>query len=314
MIGSYFKKLAKQNNMKVKGGVAYGEFRGYAVTFRDGNNTKYISITTRFPSDDEKMAFQDELRQIELFKVYSVREIELFDGRIDITFYDTLGTWKKLLSFIDYFFPLLDRCGASKAYTCIKCNELITNGGTWRLINNAAYHMHNDCGIEACCEIERAMQEPAEPEGGSFFTGALGALCGALIGAVPVAALRYFGYPGYLFGALIGFLAYKGYMLANGKKAKGKGIIVILCAIVGILLGTLSSEAIYMIIAINNGQLSPMAGKDVVPGLFYLLATNEEFANDCDVSIMLGLIMAIAGMFPIFKNKRRKKSKVITLE
>lgn len=314
MIGSYFKKLAKQNNMKVKSGVAYGEFQGFSVTFRDGNNAKYISIATRFPSLEEKSAIMDELRNVELFKNYSVRDIEFLDECIVVTFFDTLGTWKKLLSFIDYFFPLLRRYGASEAHNCIKCGAQITDGGTWKLINNVAYHMHTDCEFEACSELERAYNEPEEAENGSFLTGALGALAGAIIGAVPVAALRYFGYPGYLFGALIGFLSYKGYTVGKGKKAKGKGIIVMLCALIGILLGTFASEAIYMTIAIGNGQLSPMGSKDVIPGIFYLLATNEEFANDCDVSIMLAFIMAIVGMFPVFKNRRKKKSKIITLE
>ena len=313
MIGSYFKKLAKENNMKIKSGVAYGEFRGYAVTFRDGNNTKYLSVTTRFPSDDEKMAFMHELEQLELLKEYSINDIDVYNECIDIVFYDTIGTWKKLLKFVDYFFPLLRRFGASGVHYCTKCGEPISSGGTWTLIDNVAYHLHRDCSDEACLEMLGSSEAPEEP-GGSFLTGALGALCGAIIGAVPLAVLRYFGYPGYLFGILLGFLAYKGYTIANGKKSKGKGIIVILCSLVGILLGTFSADAVYMMIAVNNGQLDPMTGKDVIPGIFYLLATNEEYASDCDVSVMLALIMAIAGMFPIFKNKRSKKSKIVTLE
>ncbi len=313
MIGSYFKKLAKENNMKVKSGVAYGEFRGYAVTFRDGNNTKYISVTTRFPSDDEKMAFMRELEQIELLKEYSINDIDVYNECIDIVFVDTIWTWKKLLKFVDYFFPLLRRYGASGVHYCTKCGEPISSGGTWTLIDKVAYHLHRDCSDDACLEMLGAA-DSAEDAGGSFLTGALGALCGALIGAVPVAVLRYFGYPGYILGALIGFLAYKGYKIAGGKMAKGKGIIVILCSLIGVLLGTFSADAIYTIIAINNGQLSPMTVKDVVPGIFYLLATNEEYASDCDVTVMLGLFMAIAGMFPIFKNKRKGKSKIITLE
>lgn len=315
MIGSYFKKLAKQNNMNVKNGVAYGKFQGFSVTFRDGNNRKFIDVATRFPSLDEKSAFMEELGRIDLMKQYSVLDIHYYDDCIEVVFYDTLGTWKKLLSFVDYFFPLLRRYGASDVYHCVKCGELISDAGTWQLIDNVAYHLHKECAIDAHTQVQVEQQEPEEVKSGSFLSGALGAIVAAIISAVPIAALRYFGYPGYVIGILTGFLAYKGYMLCNGKNARGKGIIVILCSLIGIILGAFASDAVYMFIAIKNGQLAPMSTKDILPGILYLLSTNEEYASDCDVSIMLLLFMAIAGMFPIFKNnRRRRKTKIITLE
>lgn len=316
MIGSYFKKLAKQNNMKIKSGVAYGEFRGYAVTFRDGNNRKFIDVATRFPSSDEKFDFMAELGRIDLMKQYSVLDIHYYDTHIEVVFYDTLGTWKKLLSFIDCFFPLLRRYNASGIYTCPECGELISYGGKWMLIDNVAYYLHDDCTMQAQISILHENEPDEKPAEGSFLKGALGALAGAIIGAVPIALLRYFGYPGYVIGILTGFLAYKGYTLAGGKMARGKGLIVILCALIGVILGTFASDAAYMLIAIKNGQLIPLTTKDIFPGILYLLSTNEEYASDCDVSIMLALFMAIAGMFPVFKNnrRRRKKSKTMILE
>ena len=318
MTGSYFKKLAKQNNMTVRHGVAYGEFRGFSVTFRDGNNTKFIDVATRFPSLDEKFAFLEELGRIDLTEQYRVSDIHCYDTHIEVVFYDTLGTWKKLLDFIDYFFPLLRRYNASGIYTCPECGELISYGDRWVLIDNVAYHLHDDCTMQAQISILHENEKEADETAaeGSFLTGALGALAGAIIGAIPIAALRYFGYPGYLIGILTGFLTYKGYKLAGGKMARGKGIIVILCALIGVISGTFASDAAYMLIAIKNGQLIPLSTKDIFPGILYLLSTNEEYASDCYVSIMLALFTAIAGMFPVFRNnrRRRKKSKTIILE
>ena len=315
MIGSYFKKLAKQNNMKVKNGVAYGKFQGFSVTFRDGNNRKFIDIATRFPSSGEKFGFMAELGCIDLMKQYSVLDIHYYDTYIEVVFYDTIGTWKKLLSFVDYFFPLLRRYNASGIYTCLECGEPISYGDKWVLIDNVAYHLHTDCVMQTQASILREDNSESDEKSaeGSFLKGFLGALAGAIIGAVPIAALRYFGYPGYLIGILTGFLAYKGYTLAGGKMARGKGIIVILCSLIGIILGTFASDAVYMLIAIKNGQLTPMSTKDIFPGILYLLSTNEEYASDCDVSIMLALFMAIAGMFPVFKNNRRRRKKLKTI-
>ena len=314
MIGSYFKKLAKQNNMKIKSGVAYGDFRGYAVTFRDGNSTKYIDITTRFPESEDREALQAELSYVNLLKQYNIRELKFYDERIGIVFLDTLSTWKKLLSFIDYFFPLLDKHNASKANVCPRCGQELGYSCSWKLLNNVAYHLHDTCLESIKMQSERELAAEAEAAGGSYLTGAIGALVGAIVAAVPIAILRYFGYSGYIFAILIGLIAYFGYKKAGGKIAKGKSLIVIACSVIGILIGIFASDAVYMMVAINNGQLSPMTSKDIIPGIFYLLATNEEYASDCDVSILIYTILALLGMTGVFKSGRKKNLKIKTLE
>ncbi len=313
MIGSYFKKLARQNNMKTKHGVAYGDFRGYAVTFRDGNGTKFIDITTSFPEFADRAALQSELRCVNLLKQYNIRELRFYDERIEIVFLDVLSTRKKLLSFIDYFFPLLDRYNASKVNICPRCGQELGYGSGWMLLDDVAYHMHDTCMDSMKMQTEREIAAEREADDGSYLTGAIGALVGALIGAVPIAALRYFGYSAFIFAFLIGLISCLGYRIAGGKNARGKFLTVFVCSIIGILLGVFGSDAVYMMLAIKNGQLSPMTNKDIIPGIFYLLATNEEYASDCDVSIFLYTILAVMGMIGVLRNRRRKL-KIRTLE
>lgn len=313
MIGSYFKRLARQNNMKTKHGVAYGDFRGYAVTFRDGNGTKYIDITTSFPEFADRAALQSELRFVNLLKQYNIRELRFYDERIEIVFLDILSTRKKLSNFIDYFFPLLDRYNASKINICPRCGQELGYSSGWMLLDNAAYHMHDTCMDSMKMQAEREIAAEREADGGSYLTGAIGALVGALIGAVPIATLRYFGYSEYIFGALTGLFAYLGYKIAGGKNARGKFLIVFVCSIIGILLGVFGSDAVYMMLAVKNGQLSPMTNKDIIPGIFYLLATNEEYASDCDLDIILNISLALLCMSVVFRNSRNKR-KIRVLE
>ena len=54
MIGSVYKKFAKENGLKVAKGVAYGSLRGYASTLSEGIGYKQIQIVTIFP-DMEKL-------------------------------------------------------------------------------------------------------------------------------------------------------------------------------------------------------------------------------------------------------------------
>ena len=49
MVGSGLKKLAKEHNMKVSSGVAYGSLGGYNATMSEGSGWKQIVFATLFP-------------------------------------------------------------------------------------------------------------------------------------------------------------------------------------------------------------------------------------------------------------------------
>ena len=317
MIGSYFKKLAKENGMNIKSGVAYGSFKGYAVTFRDGNNTKFIDIATRFPSLDEKFEFMAELGRIDLMKQYRVREIHYYDNYIEVIFYDTLGTWKKLLQFVDYFFPLLGKYGATGADICTECGNFLGFDSTWKLVDNVAYRLHGSCAESVRMHIERENQMAKENVEGSYLKGAVGALIGALIGAIPWAILLYFGYFAALMGVVIGLLAAIGYKKCGGKDGGAKGIIIILCSILGVIVGTFGADVIYLVISIKNGQLSPLGYKDIVPAIVYLLTNRAEYRTSTLANIGIGLVFAFVGIFSLRRGMnlgKKSKSKILNLE
>lgn len=76
---------------------------------------------------------------------------------------------------------------------------------------------------------EYGTPQPSAPEApGSYATGALGALLGALLGAIPTLATGYFGFVSGWLALLIPFAARKGYQLLHGAKRGGYAFALIL--------------------------------------------------------------------------------------
>ena len=51
MLSHAWKKLAKEYDLTIGNGVAYGEFRGYNATFSDGSNTKRVDFSVYVPDN-----------------------------------------------------------------------------------------------------------------------------------------------------------------------------------------------------------------------------------------------------------------------
>ena len=123
MIGTGLKKLANENGMKVANGLAYGTFRGYSAAFWDGSGTKTMMLSTSIRDVDAKSEFFSRLGQVNYQKEYRVKELTTMDDGIVVVFNDTVGTLKKMDEFFNFFFPILDACGATKADVCSCCGQ-----------------------------------------------------------------------------------------------------------------------------------------------------------------------------------------------
>lgn len=137
MIGTGLKKLANENGMKVANGLAYGTFRGYSAAFWDGSGTKTMMLSTSIRDVDAKSEFFSRLGQVNYQKEYRVRELTTMDDGIVVVFNDTVGTLKKMDEFFNFFFPILDACGATKADVCSCCGQPF-DGETIALIKEIA--------------------------------------------------------------------------------------------------------------------------------------------------------------------------------
>lgn len=308
MISSGLKKLAQANSLKVSNSVAYGFLRGYCATLSDGNGVKNLILSTRFADDSARYAFTQHLQNLKLDKEYKLNVLDIQEKIIKIEFTDSIGVMKRMETFIEVFFPLLDQYGASRSNICSECGMMLS-GGSWKLVNGIAVYVHQACGEKIRATIEG--DKETRTSTGSYARGALGALVGALGGSVVWAVvLMITGRIYALIGLLIGFLAEKCYNLFGGKKAWGKMAILILAVILGVLAGNLASEVIYVV-----RELGYSVG-DSISFVFEFIAKDGEYRSVVLKNFLLGLLFAGLGVFGIMKATKDEITgpKVIDLE
>ena len=225
---------------------------------------------------------------------------------IHVVFLDNPGTMKKIQAFLDWFIPLLEESGATKATVCNECGCEIAGGDSWALIDGIAHHMHTVCKEKLKVQLAEEERQIAEEQTGSYLSGAVGAVGGALIGALAWAIVFLIGYVTSVVGLLIGFLAEKGYNLLTGKPGKGKIVILILAIILGVLVGTLAADVIDLAMAIGSGELPEFTYGDILPLILFLLVEDAEYMRGMLANCGMGLLFAGLGVFGLLRKTKKE--------
>lgn len=315
MIGSALKKMAAENGMKVAHGVAYGSFRGYCTTLSEGAGYKQMVLATRFLEQSKQDELMGLISRVDVKKEYRVQTLNFAPNGINIVFLDNPGTMKKINAFIEWFFPLLEQYGASRMDTCPECGAPL-EGGRWILRDGvAAFYVHETCADRLNREIETEKEEKKQPGNGSYWTGLLGAFIGAVLGSVVWAIVLSMGYVASVIGLLIGWLANKGYDLLKGKQGKGKVVILICAIILGVLLGTILPDAVYLAQGISSGEF-PIGYGDIFPVIVATLISEPEYLSGVLSNGGMGLLFAALGVFALLRktSKEVADAKILYLE
>jgi len=300
MIGSGLKKLAAEHGMTVAQGVAYGTLRGYCTTLSEGAGYKQIAIATCFPEQEKQDELMGYVNRHNVTKEYRVQNIGFAPNGIVIIFHDNPGTMKKILAFIDWFYPLLPQYGATGPEICPECGMPVENG-RWILRDGmAAFFLHEACAQKLERAMEARQEERKQPGNGSYWLGALGAFLGALLGSVVWGIVLYSGYVASLVGLLIGWLASKGYDLCKGRQGKGKLVILIFAIIFGVLMGTLMPNVVYLVQDISTGSYDLTYG-DIPALILGLLLTNAEYRSATLQNGGMGLLFAALGAYALLR-------------
>ena len=138
MLGSGMKKLARQHNMTLAKGLAYGDLMGYATTLSEGAGYKKIVITTKIPDPVQLSGLQTFLNGLDLSKIYRVQQLSITPNAIHVVFRDTVGTMNMVEAFVNWFYPILTQAGATRSNLCSQCGGEVL-AGHWILIDDIAY-------------------------------------------------------------------------------------------------------------------------------------------------------------------------------
>lgn len=275
--------------MKVANGLAYGTFRGYSAAFWDGSGTKTMMLSTSIRDVDAKSEFFSRLGQVNYQKEYRVRELTTMDDGIVVVFNDTVGTLKKMDEFFNFFFPILDACGATKADVCSCCGQPFDGTESWLLVNDAPVKLHRACRERIESDTRREEAAAKENDTGNYGMGLLGAFLGALF-------------------------AVKGYDILHGRQGKGKIAIVLIMSLLGVVLGTFGGETIALIKEIAAGTLPGFVYGDAPVLVLALLANEPEYQSVVLNNLGMGVLFAAVGIYFILKKTHRSLKGLVIKE
>ncbi len=306
MIGGQLKKLAREEGMELSRGYASGRLRGYSALLRDGMGTKELYISTGM-DPSQMQSLTDTLGGIgekQLMKLYRVQGYAIEPNTIGVIFYDNPGTMKRLRAFLDMFFPLMDQLGISRSAHCAYCGGALTEAEPWREMDGVPIRIHSSCTESFAIEDQLRVEQVKTEDNGTVMQGFIGAFLGALLGALVWAGIFCLGYITGLGGLLIGFFAVKGYDLLQGKQGKVKIIVVALCTIAGVLLGTVGGYAGTVLLMLLRGEFEGFAAGDF-GWVFPLIMAQEDVISELTRNLLLGLFFAFLGCFSLLRNLRK---------
>lgn len=297
MIGMIFQQVANQYGLKTSQGIAYGLIQDYPVTFLDGMGCHRIMITTRFATPSQKDNLMDIVNAQDLKNLYGLRALQIAKKVIHIKFRMSTDIQDKVNAFVEWFFPLLEQNGASKATVCPQCQEIIDDQeAQWVLRDGAvAFRMHKHCADELKDALSISNKKGPE---GSLFKGICGTLLAVLAGGLLWGILQYFNFYAPFVGLITGWLSVFLYHKLNGKKGFTQYPVAIIGTILGVFLGVFLAEVPALL------QLG--AGWNVLGAFLENMNTNYGYMSGIWANISMGLILGALGLFFSFKSAARK--------
>lgn len=296
MIGMLFQQVANQYGLKTSQGVAFGTLHGYPVTFLDGIGCHRIMITTRFATPSQKDTLMDIVNAQNLKNLYNLRTLQIAKKVIHIKFRQGADIMDRVSAFVEWFFPLLEQNGASKATICPQCQEAIADEeAQWILRDGAvAFRVHKHCADE----LKESLANSSGCSSDSMAKAIGGALLGALAGSLLWAILQYFNFYAPFAGLICGWLSVFLYRKWGGRTGFVQYPIVIACTVLGCCVGVVLAEVPALL------QLG--AGWNVFGMFFESMQTNYGYMSGIWGNLSMGLILGALGLFFSLKSAARK--------
>ncbi|MBP3352333.1 MAG: hypothetical protein J6L65_08045 [Lachnospiraceae bacterium] len=225
--------------------VYYGILDDFDVTFLiNPRGLPELIISTAIPENENLKSFSDYLSNIDLKATYHIQSYSITESCMHFkwNFHPDKFNPQDIIAFIDWFFPLLKKYGATPANICTECGRPMnqTNSGWYNISGTAAtIHLHKRCRGK----IARNTQQASALIFKKYPTYKRGIL-GAIIGAIPATFLWAFT---YRFGDIVVptgmanlFLIWLGYTFNCGFRGKMKPLIIYGLTLCSILLGYLA--------------------------------------------------------------------------
>lgn len=245
MIGTGIRKFASERGMTCDKGMAYGKVNGRYIAMDEGTGYKALRVYLYPPVEQGDEFAQRDAQILEAltdcnlkeFRLHREDAVSIRGGFAQLIFYDTMGTMKLIVRYIDEILPKLDAIGLDTE-RCVCCGKPFENDLDYVLLDGNIMPLHAGC-VEQLSALVNDVDAQSR-QGSSLLKGTKGALVGAVIGAIPWAAMFVLGYIAAVCGLLIGYLSSWMYDKFGGRKSKLKIVIVAVALVIGVVLGQVS--------------------------------------------------------------------------
>ena len=292
-----FLSTAANQNMVVAGNMAFGEFQAYPVTLRPnarGNapESEVKSITAYFKIDGKipSASFKELRKSIKPLGFLTYQGAD--QTTVLFTCSGDVDLWNKLGTALNQITMAFRANGIGVPQTCAICRQ----PGCDALAYVAGY-----APVHAYCVEQNSYQTFASTENnrlnGNYVLGILGAIVGAMVGAIPTLLLMVFAnrLSAWLY-ALIPLGAYYGYKLCKGKMTKG----VIIPAVVVV--------SLLMVLVVELAATFILVGREygwMGFGEFISLYFRAMGIGDILKDIAMPLVFTVLGIFISWDQIRR---------
>lgn len=288
----FIQKLADQLGFVRKANHIHGDFKGYWYTITPIQGSELFFTSLDYSGEGKEAALRAYLDSIKKgyrftyeLKSPSIVTIQMKSGMF------AKGTIAKIVKLLEEFASAFPSMGLQSA--CFNCGK---EG------RHPVYRV-GIVTVEACLscitELETAFAEERETlqVNGSYATGAIGAVLGALLGSVVWLIISYFGFIASFAGFAIAYASAYGYRLFRGKVGKGMPAILIASVLFAIFAAN-TVEIAYGLYASEIG-LTAVEALTIAPRAFF---DNELFyVGEVWASMGLGLLFGIMGSYNIIR-------------
>lgn len=168
------------------------------------------------------------------------------------------------------------------------------------------YHSYSIGGVstEICGSCVTGIEEAYRNEketlmvSGNYFTGAIGAIIGALLGSVVWLVISYFGFIAAIAGLAMAYMSYYGYKLLKGKVGAGMPVIIAISVIISIIFANVVEVA--MSLVYSDLGFTFMEALLIAPRALF---DNEMFhVAEMWKGIGMGLLFGVLGSYRVIRN------------
>lgn len=295
MATTALKKIARQMGWQEEKHYIWGCFDNYLFCLKQGQGFKQIETLCAGLRADLEAIRQELLLEKKELRISAILiEGDLLILRCQERF-KAMGQ-DALIAILTKVSATLKENGIGGRDTCSQC------GGTENIstayVNDFPRSICDACygSLEAeFLEAERQREQTDK----HYLQGSLGALLGALVGAIPWTIVAYLGYLAAILGFLIGQAALFGYKAFGGIVGRGTKWIVILATVISLVL----AEIVLLGIAIVQNDLP------LTLTTFIALLSFPEVLSSALADLGISLLLAAVGLYPLFtKIKSEEKA------